>query len=199
MKKVIIICLFFLFTARVVAQEETSTSILTGFNGGMMIHTGYLCGELSGADFRAAGSPFGLGGVARVALGKHWMVGTEGYVSTLYQLHNGSYIKYGWGGLLGQFYWTFPKVAPYVGITIGGGKCSSLLLLDGDAGDWQVELQAIFHKEPFMAITPFVGCDFILSEAIHLTLKLDCLNSIAHRRLLMPMGPRLYFGIIFYH
>lgn len=44
--------------------------------------------------------PFGIGGVIRVHLGDHWRVGSEGYVSTIKQANNGSYVKYGWGGLL---------------------------------------------------------------------------------------------------
>ena len=138
-------------------------------------------------------------GVWRARLGKHWMIGGEGYVSTLRQMKNGSYIKYGWGGFLGEFYWPFRYVMPYIGVTVGGGACTTLLMFDGDRTDWQPEHNAVFHKQPFMAIDPFIGCDFIISKSVHLTLKADCLNSILNGNLLMPIGPRFYFGCIFYH
>lgn len=179
------------------AQEKRS--VFQGFDGGMMIHAGYLQGQIPSIPYHAKGATFGLGGVARAHLGKHWMIGGEGYVSTLRQMKNGSYIKYGWGGFLGEFYWPFKYVMPYIGVTVGGGACTTLLMFDGDRTDWQPEHNAVFHKQPFMAIDPFIGCDFIITKSVHLTLKADCLNSISHGNLLMPMGPRFYFGCIFYH
>jgi len=189
----------FLLACSVQGQEDAHQKVVAGFNGGMMVHTGYLQGTLPEIGYRAQGAPFGLGGVIRVALGRHWMVGGEGYVSTLRQMHNGSYIKYGWGGLLGEFYWPFKHVMPYVGLTVGGGTQTTFLLLDGSATDWTSEQNAIFHKQGFCAITPFVGCDFILTKVVHLTLKADWLNSISHTGWIKPTGPRFYFGVIFYH
>ena len=49
-----------------------------------------------------------------------------------------------------------------------------------------------------MAIDPFVGCDFIVSGPMHLTVKLDYLCALSQSRLL-PHGPRIYFGFLFYH
>ena len=45
-----------------------------------------------------------IGGVIRLHLGDHFRIGSEGYVSTLSQRGNGSYLKYGWGGLLADYY-----------------------------------------------------------------------------------------------
>ena len=181
------------------AQEEAKPKVLTGFNGGMMLHTGYLFGEMPGIGYNAKGAPFGLGGVIRVQLGQHWMVGGEGYVSTLRQLHNGSYIKYGWGGVLGELYWAFKHVMPYVGLTVGGGAQTTFLMFDGRSGDWASEKNAVFHKQGFMALTPFIGCDFILTKLLHLTVKADWMTTIADKKLLEPTGPRFYVGLIFYH
>lgn len=49
------------------------------------------------------------------------------------------------------------------------------------------------------AVDPFIGCDFIVSEAFHLTLKADWLNAISKNRDSWLTGPRIYFGFIFYH
>ena len=61
------------------------------FDGGMMVHTGYLHGDLTALNYKAEGMTFGLGGVLRYHLGNHFRLGGEGYVSTLKQMHNGSY------------------------------------------------------------------------------------------------------------
>lgn len=179
-------------------QEATKRRVLTGFSGGMMLHTGYLDGRLPQVGYRAKGAPFGIGGAIRLHLGQHWMIGGEGYVSTLRQLHNGSYIRYGWGGVLGAFYWSFPHVAPYAGLTVGGGGRTAFLMFDGNSKDWQAENTVYFHKQSFCAVTPFIGCDFIATSFLHITVKADWLCPIAHGGLLAPNGPRFYVGVLFY-
>ncbi len=134
-----LICFLCLFSLQ--GQETTQTKVVAGFNGGMMVHTGYLQGTLQGFGYRAQGAPFGL----------------------------------------------------------GGGTQTTFLLLDGSATDWTSEQNAVFHKQGFCAITPFVGCDFILTKVVHLTLKADWLNTISHTGWIKPTGPRFYFGVIFYH
>ena len=54
-------------------------------DGGMMVHTGYLHGDLTALNHKAEGMTFGLGGVLRYHLGNHFRLGGEGYVSTLKQ------------------------------------------------------------------------------------------------------------------
>lgn len=193
MKKHILLCIYIVCAGGIIAQNK-----LQGFSGGMMLHTGYLQGEILQVNNVFKGVPFGLGGVARLHLGQHWMLGAEGYVSTLKQMKNGSYIKYGWGGILGVFYWQFEHVMPYVGIMAGGGSQTSFLLFSGSKNDWEAEEDAIFHKQAFGAVNPFIGCDFILTSFLHLTLKMDCLNGFTSQGLVKPMGPRLYIGCIFY-
>lgn len=197
-KNYLILLLCILFTIQVTAQEESKPKVLKGFNGGMMLHTGYLFGSVPEIKYKAEGAPFGIGGVIRLQLGEHWMVGSEGYVSTLKQMHNGSYIKYGWGGVLGEFYWAFRRVMPYVGLTIGGGAQTSFLLFDGNGHDWVKESNAIFHKRGFCALTPFIGCDFIATDFLHLTLKIDWMSTLSGGELIEPTGPRFYVGVIFY-
>lgn len=202
-RRLILPCfVLFLVCTSVLSQEIQETSkekVLAGFSGGMMLHTGYLNGDLSQIGYRAEGVPFGIGGAIRLHLGKHWMVGSEGYVSTLKQLHNGSYLRYGWGGVLGAFYWHFKHAIPYFGVTVGGGGCNTFLMFDGSSKDWQVEKTVIFHKQTFFATSPFVGCDIIVTKFLHLTVKADWLCSFANGKLLLPTGPRFYFGVMFYH
>ena len=199
MRKNILVLFFLALCLLTQAQEADKPKVLNGFSGGMMLHTGYLFGEMPEIGHTAKGAPFGIGGKICIHLGQHWMIGSEGYVSTLRQLRNGSYIKYGWGGILGEFYWSFKHVVPYIGLTVGGGAQTTFLMFDGRSGDWTAENNAIFHKQSFCALTPFIGCDFILTKLLHLTLKADWMNTLSHKQLINPTGPRFYVGLIFYH
>ena len=195
MKRIVIIatCLLAALTAH--AQEK---KLLNGFDGGMMVHTGFLSGSLDAIGYDAKGAPLGIGGAIRLHLGDHFRVGTEGYVSTLNQRGNGSYLKYGWGGLLADFYTVLGKFQPYAGLTLGGGAMTTLLMFEEPSAAWGPIDGSRFHRQGFMAIDPFVGCDFIVSGPMHLTLKVDYLCALSESRLL-PHGPRLYFGFLFYH
>ena len=179
--------------------QESKEKLVRGYSGGMMVHTGFLSGSVQPIGYKASGFSFGLGGTLRVQLHNCFMVGGEGYVSTLHQMKNGSYLKYGWGGILVQYFWQCNKVMPYLGLTVGGGAQTSFLMFDGNQNDWEQEEKVIFHKQGFMALTPFAGCDFILTKIFRLTLKVDWLNTFGRSGYQMPTGPRLYFGVLFYH
>lgn len=195
MKQIILtsICLLVFLSAS--AQEK---KVLRGFDGGMMVHTGFLTGNLNAIDYTAKGAPMGIGGVIRLHLGDHFRIGSEGYVSTLSQRGNGSYLKYGWGGLLADFYTVLGRFQPYGGITLGGGAMTTLLMMKEPVSAWAPIDGTRYHKQGFMAIDPFIGCDFIVYGPMHLTLKLDYLCAISKSELL-PNGPRIYFGFLFYH
>ena len=169
-----------------------------GFDGGMMVHTGYLSGRLDAIGYEAKGFPMGIGGVIRLHLGDHFRLGSEGYVSTLSQQGNGSYLKYGWGGLLADAYTVLGRFQPYAGLTLGGGAMTSLLMSEKPSKAWAPIDGTCFNRQGFMAIDPFIGCDFIVSGPMHLTIKVDYLCALSQSRLL-PHGPRLYFGFLFYH
>ena len=188
-----IFCLLLAIAA--LAQEK---KLVRGFDGGMMVHTGYLSGNLYAIGYQAKGAPMGLGGAIRLHLGDHFRIGGEGYVSTLRQRSNGSYLKYGWGGLLADFYTVLGRFQPYAGLTLGGGAMTTLLMFEEPAAAWAPIGDTRYHKQSFIAIDPFVGCDFIVSGPMHLTLKVDYLCAISESALL-PHGPRVYVGFLFYH
>ena len=177
------------------SQEK---KLIQGFDGGMMVHTGYLNGKISPDEILARGMPFGIGGAIRLHLGSHVRAGGEGYVSSLSQRGNGSYIKYGWGGLLVDAYTVFGRFQPYAGLTIGGGAATTLLMEESPQTAWAPIDGTLFNKQGFMALAPFVGCDFIVGKAMHLTLKADWLNCLG-KGVSLPSGPRIYFGVLFYH
>lgn len=196
MRRIAMTILCLILTAAVSGQEKKK--VLNGFDGGMMVHSGYQSGGLDAIGYQAKGAPLGIGGVVRLHLGKHFRLGSEGYVSTLKQRHNGSYLKYGWGGLLADFYAVLGRLQPYAGLTIGGGAMTTLLMSEEPESPWAPVNETYFHKQGFLAIDPFVGCDFIVAGPMHLTLKVDYLCPISGSKLL-PHGPRVYFGFLFYH
>lgn len=167
------------------------------FDGGMMVHTGYLQGRFNALDYDAKGMTFGLGGVLRFHLGQHLRVGGEGYVSTLKQMDNGSYVRSSWGGLLADVYWRMGRWLPFAGITLGGGKVSTLLLFEGSPEDWQPEPDAVLHNESSFFVNPNVGVEYALTEAVHLTLKVDRLVPVSSVEI--PKGLRCYLGFVFAH
>lgn len=195
MKRILAAVLLLTFSSSLMASEA---KLLNGFDGGMMLHTGYIGGNFPNLGRNVSGAPFGIGGVIRMHLGEHWRIGTEGYVSTLKQFHNGSYVKYGWGGILGDFHWRLGRFIPYAGLTVGGGVNTNLLIKGEKPGDWQPLEDTYYNRKGFFALDPFVGCDYVVSEAFHLTLKADWLNCICKGDRI-PSGPRVYVGFIFYH
>lgn len=196
MKRACTLLLAFCLCLPLFSQEK---KIYRGFDGGMMIHSGFLRGTIDPIGYQASGAPFGIGGVARVHLGGHFRIGGEGYLSTMSLKDNGSYLKLGWGGLAMDGYLTAGRWMPYLGITLGGGSATTLLMNENPVADWSPVNNTIYHRQGFMALDLYAGCDFIVSKAMHLTLKVDCLHSLMGGHQTLPFGPRVYFGFLFYH
>lgn len=188
--------------ASAAASEHHETKAIKGFSGGMMVHTGYLSGGDNPFGYDAAGATFGIGGVAKLHLSKHFRAGFEGYFSNM-GLHkgvsSGSFNKLFWTGALADCFWKVGKFYPYVGATVGGGMETAFYMFEGDKHDWLPEATAVYNKKPFFAVDPFVGVEYAVGEALRLTLKADWLLAINKDGLNRPMGPRIYFGFIFAH
>ncbi len=183
-------------------KEKDRDKAVKGFSGGMMVHTGFLSGYDNPYNYDASGPTFGIGGVAKIHLTKHFRVGFEGYFSSMGLHENiaeGSFNKVFWTGLLADWFWRRGSFYPYVGATLGGGMETSFYIFEGDKHDWLPEAEAVFHKQPFIAIDPFIGVEYKVGEALRLTLKADWLLGINSDGLNRPMGPRIYFGCIFAH
>lgn len=189
-------------SASAAASEHHETKAIKGFSGGMMVHTGYLSGGDNPFGYDAAGATFGIGGVAKLHLSKHFRAGFEGYFSNM-GLHkgvsSGSFNKLFWTGALADCFWKVGKFYPYVGATVGGGMETAFYMFEGDKHDWLPEAAAVYNKKPFFAVDPFVGVEYAVGEALRLTLKADWLLAINKDGLNRPMGPRIYFGFIFAH
>ena len=195
---VFIIAALFLTGWTGAAQEKA----IKGFSGGMMVHGGYLSGGDNPFGIEPSGTTFGIGGVAKVHLSKHFRTGFEGYFSTMgidqEMAVDGSFNKVFWTGILGDFFWTFGKFHPYIGATVGGGM-ETAFYMSGDKHDWLPETSAVYNKMPFLAVDPFIGLEYAVGEALNLTIKADWLLGFNSDGLNRPMGPRVYLGCIFTH
>ena len=183
-------------------SQNQSKKGFNGYDGGMMLHAGYVSKTVKPVDFKTEGITKGIGGAIRFHFGEHYRIGTEGYVSTLSlnkDLSEGSYLKTFWAGLTNDFYWQFGKFMPYAGLTIGGGTVTDCFIFEGDNHDWNPESKVMVNKTAFVAIDPYIGCDYCLTDALHLTLKIDFLNGFNNSELYLPIGPRFYIGAIFFH
>ena len=176
--------------------------IIKGFSGGMMVHTGFLSGCDNPYDYNVSGPTFGIGGVARLHFTEHFRAGFEGYFSNMglsRNIQKGSFNKVFWTGALADWYWRIGKFYPYIGATVGGGMETAFYIFEGDKNDWLPEPDAVYNKKPFFAVDPFIGVEYAVGDALHLTLKADWLLAINNDGLNRPMGPRIYFGFIFSH
>lgn len=192
---IVITTLLFAFSS--LAQEKKP--LIKGYDGGMMIHTGYLKNSLPMlSNYSAEGTTFGIGGLVKLRLSDHFRNGVEGYVSTMGQLDNGSFTKVFWTGSTFDFYWETGKWMPYLGLTTGGGVVTHYIMLQGDKSDWLPEPVSYYNKTPFFAIDPYLGCDYCLNDTMHLTMRFDYLFALG-KNAHVPDGPRLYFGFVFSH
>lgn len=181
------------------AQEK---KFIKGFSGGMMVHSGYQYGGDNPFGLDISSPTFGIGGCAKLNFTDHFRAGFEGYFSTApikKGVESGSHNKLFWTGLLADWFWQCGKFTPYIGTTLGGGMETSFFMFDGDKHDWKPEGMTVLHKQPFLAIDPYVGVEYAVGKALRLTLKADWMLAINSDGLNKPMGPRVYFGFIFAH
>ena len=181
------------------AQEK---KFIKGFSGGMMVHSGYQYGGDNPLGLDISSPTFGIGGCAKLNFTDHFRAGFEGYFSTApikKGVESGSHNKLFWTGLLADWFWQCGKFTPYIGTTLGGGMETSFFMFDGDKHDWKPEGMTVLHKQPFLAVDPYVGVEYAMGKALRLTLKADWMLAINSDGLNKPMGPRVYFGFIFAH
>lgn len=169
------------------------------FGGGMMLNAGWLFGDIEQLQYEAGGFTTGIGGQVKVGLGEHFRIGSEGYVLSAPRMGNGSYIELGWGGVLADFCWRKGRFIPYLGFTVGGGSRKVFLMFEGSGSDWLPEGKTFFNRQAFMAIAPFAGMEFALTESMHLNFNLQWLNALSSSGRLLPSGPCLQVGFSFTH
>lgn len=108
----------------------------------------------------------------------------------------GSFNKIFWAGAIADWFWKFERVYPYVGVGVGGGMETSLYMRGGNKSDWEAD-DIVYRKQPFGYVDPYIGVSYAVGGIIRLTLKTDWMLAVNNEGLNRPMGPRIYFGILF--
>lgn len=188
----------FQINAKDTPDSTGSKKFILGFDGGMMLHTGYLVNKVEPASLTHNGATFGIGGALRLHLRNNFRIGSEGYVSTMNYRHNGSFSKTFWAGILGDWSLILGEFRPFIGVTIGGGTVTHCIIEEGSIDSWEKKV-CYFNKKPFFALAPFLGCEYALTKTVRLILKTDFLMGFSSKDFHFPSGPRLYFGFIFAH
>ncbi|MCQ2346011.1 MAG: hypothetical protein MJZ82_04520 [Paludibacteraceae bacterium] len=219
-------------------HHRSSREILTGFSGGMMVHVGYgfstspdelfrnasLKSTTGKSDIPNDGVTAGVGGQLRLHLLNHIHLGAEGGVSTMPLMKSGSNIRTGWGGAMCDLYWTWGKVSPLFGFTIGGGSQSRLYVPQNAeivSGAENTTYNASFTRTPFFLLDPYIGCEVEITDRIHMIFRVDYMLPFGSKdkgleilpsaepeaqqknngwsRFIAPSGPKLYIGFMFVH
>lgn len=189
-------------------DSEKGAMAYGGFTGGMMLHCGYLTagnvaftasGTSEILSQKVAGVPVGLGGALKVAFGKYLRVGGEGYVTRLTYGRHKSHASIGWGGALVEGVLPFRKCRLFAGAVIGGGSMRHITLFEDVSADFSTEGKVSYRKYGFMAVAPYIGADIPLTDKISLVVKADCLFNASRPQKDFPLGPKLFFGIMFGH
>lgn len=182
-----------------IEDEVAKKKVMKGFCGGMMLHSGYQFGADNPIGVNPKGATFGMGGVAKLQFTKHFRTGFEGYFSSVglkKDVLKGSFNKIFWAGAIADWFWKCDRFYPYVGVGVGGGMETSLYMLDGNKSDW-VEDDIVYRKQPYGYVDPYVGVSYAVGGIIRLTLRTDWMVAVNNEGLNRPLGPRIYFGILF--
>ncbi len=186
-------------------NKEAKKSLYRGYTGGMMVHLGYGYGGTltptgSAQSFDVQGIQSGIGGRLVIALGDHFRVGSEGYVSTLnYGNHRSAEI--GWGGLTADYGWLLGKVRPHVGLSVGGGSYGNKCTINEPTNDNQAG-EVVWHEYSVFLLTPYVGIEYQFTKKLALLVRADWITSpTANRNEFRDFssGPRIHVGVMFSH
>lgn len=219
-----------------VTTEKERPAVFTGFSGGMLLHLGYGFSQNPSELFRnqslsldnlqnlpRSGIFMGIGGQLRIHLINHIRIGGEGFVSTMPLKQIGN-VRTGWGGAVADFYTTWGKVKPYIGLGLGGGSMRRTYVNENvSAGNTEnpndpTIYNASYTKTPFFYLDPQLGLSFGLTQRIDLVVRLDYMLPFSSsnrgiirdlgdlpeqikgwKGLMTPTGPRLYVGFMFNH
>lgn len=165
------------------------------FRGGMLLHTGYMSNKLE--DPSVDGIVTGIGGKITFRLGDHFRLGTEGYVSNYAYPNNEGQHKLGWGGILTEYQFSDKRLAPVIGLTVGGGKVHDLYMLSGNFDDNNPD-ESIYKVYSALVLTPNFSLEYRISESINFVGKIDyVMYPVIEYSKFIAKGPRFYFGVLF--
>ncbi|MDR2971393.1 MAG: hypothetical protein LBU83_05640 [Bacteroidales bacterium] len=205
-KSITILFLLFLFFLAFSQDDNLhKTWGYKGYAGGMFIHVGYIQSnkfkvvDLQGNEIeqQIKGFTYGLGGKMSIWLNRFFKVGGEGYFSTCnYGVRKNS-CRIGWGGIAFDLLYPIKKWAPFIGVTLGGGRANHLIFIEKQQNNTYAAPMVHFSY-PLCIINPAVGIEFLASNRISVLLKMDYMLNVYKKQNTYPHGMRLYLGVHFY-
>ena len=193
-------------------QDNENKMAFKGYSGGMMLHAGYAQSGLFSLyeddeviyTVRLRSAAFGIGGAMRVMFGNHLRVGLEGYATNSKLNKLGGYSSAGWGGILLDSKWEIKRWTVFCGGSFGGGGYKSVLIPDynkyeNNLKDFVIEDKVSYRSYPFIAVAPFVGMEYSITDRVHFVAKIDYLFSVSKHSQDFVTGPRLFLGFMFCH
>lgn len=189
-RKVLIFFFFCFLSVYSFSQDEREM-----FRGGMFIHSGFVQNKINYPSVSDGVS--GIGGKLTFRAGNHFRFGGEGYVSSFNYKNNDGKYELGWGGLLTEFQFNDNKIAPVIGVTIGGGKVSDLYIISGNFTDNFTD-EAIYKVYSSLIVAPQFSLEIRMTSHINLAAKIDYLlyPGIGYPNY-VARGPRFYLGVLF--
>ena len=174
-------------------QDNENKMAFKGYSGGMMLHAGY-----------AQSGLFSLYEDDEVMFGNHLRVGMEGYATNSKFNKLGGYSSAGWGGILLDSKWEIKRWTVFCGGSFGGGGYKSVLIPDynkyeNNLKDFVIEDKVSYRSYPFIAVAPFVGMEYSITDRVHFVAKIDYLFSVSKHSQDFVTGPRLFLGFMFCH
>lgn len=179
------------------SQTSEYKGIYKGFIGGMFFHTGFADFDTEIQNNHIKGTYKGIGGKIAFNFTDYFRIGSEGYSSQCNYDEKGSYISFGWGGILLESGVKVHKFRFFAGSTFGGGGVSNLFVVSGNSSDFEND-DVIFRKYSTFVYSPFLGCEFFAGKKLTLVLKSDFLSTVNNQfEGNNNSGLRIYVGIMF--
>ena len=100
--------------------------------------------------------------------------------------------------------WEIKRWTVFCGGRFGGGGYKSVLIPDynkyeNNLKDFVIEDKVSYRSYPFIAVAPFVGMEYSITDRVHFVAKIDYLFSVSKHSQDFVTGPRLFLGFMFCH
>ncbi len=188
MQKFIIIFLFFL-----ILTHKLEAKIR--YQGGMLIHSGYL--SVEHPENKQNGLCYGFGGQLVFLISEHIRAGAEGYTSYFHYPQDNGIFRLGWGGILFGYQFSNKKIRPGLNFTFGGGGVNDMQFIEVDASDYEAD-RIIYRRFAVMIFAPAISAEYTLKSKFTAVVKIDYLVPLAGSKTSnLTAGPRLYIGLLF--
>ncbi len=185
--------ILFIITACVFLFQKADANIR--YQGGMLIHTGFLMIEHT--NNHQNGLCYGFGGQLNFLISDHIRLGSEGYSSYFHYPEDNGIFRLGWGGILLGYQLNKKNLCPVLNLTIGGASVNDMQFIEVNTRDEEPD-KIIYRRHSGMVISPAIVMEYKLKSKYTAIMKIDYLIPLTgSKTVLFATGPRLYMGFLF--